>query len=52
MKQAKAELYKHKGCDNCERNCQFNSKVATKIVSQRSEGHLFPCHSVNRRGIK
>lgn len=39
----KEKLYKFKGCEDCQKNCPYNSLVAIKDVAERGR-NKFPCN--------
>ena len=43
-KKKKIELYKFKGCENCQRNCLWNGLVAIRRIAEKDKTK-FPCNS-------
>jgi len=43
-KKKKIELYKFKGCEECQRNCLWNNPVAIKAIAEKDKTK-FPCNS-------
>jgi len=44
----KIELYKHKGCKDCTKDCLWNTEVAIREIAEKNK-EKFNCNSSKRR---